>query len=81
MKKINAEEAAKIVIIRTGKSTWLYKELAKLAVGEALIIENADWKTKLPPYRTIRNAAKTLKMKFDYGKMPDGSGWVVKRVK
>ena len=51
-----------------------------LEIGEAIIIEKDDWKGKSTPYRIIRRAAKKFNRKFDYGRHPKGSGWLVKRV-
>ncbi len=81
MKILSEEEASEIIPLKPGKYTWLYKEMLKLKIGQAIVIANEDWKTKTPPYKTIRTAAKTLKMTFDYGRMPDESGWIVKRIK
>ena len=80
MKKLNAEEAKEIFPLKKGKYTWLYKALMTLEIGEAIIIEKDDWKGKSTPYRIIRRAAKKFNRKFDYGRHPKGSGWLVKRV-
>ena len=80
MKKLSAEEAKNVHPVGKGKFTWLYKELIQLAVNEAIIINNQDWKTKTGPYPTIKRAAKNTHFQFEYGRMPDGSGWIVKRV-
>jgi len=79
MKILNEDEAGELRPLGRGKFTWLYKSLMLLKVGEAIVIEFDDWKTKEPPYRTIRTAAKNLNREFDYGRHPDGNGWVVKR--
>ena len=81
MKKLTVEEASKLIPMKKGKHTWLYIELMQLKPGEGIIINRADWKTKTTPYKTIRGAEGVLKMTFEYGRMPDGSGWLVKRVK
>lgn len=80
MKKLNSEEAEGLEPLGGGRHNWLYKELMLLKPGEAIIIRYNDWKTKRPPYETIRTAAKNLKRTFNYGRHPDGSGWLVKRV-
>jgi len=80
MKIIDANEADGLEPMGRGRFTWLYKRLMLLQVGEAIAIPYGDWKTKTSPYRTIRTAAKNLKRQFDYGRHPDGSGWLVKRV-
>ncbi len=80
MKILNADEAADLHPLGKGRFNWLYKRLVLLKVGEAIEIPYTDWKTKTPPYETIRTAAKNLNRDFDYGRHPDGSGWLVKRV-
>jgi len=80
MKKLNAEEADGLEPLGKGKHNWLYKELILLQPREGIVIRFSDWKTKKPPYETIRNVEKNLKRKFSYGRHPDGSGWLVKRV-
>jgi hypothetical protein len=77
---LTAEEAEGLQPLGKGKFTWLYKQLVLLQVGEAIVIPYGDWKTKEPPYRTIRTAAKNLTRTFDYGHHPDGNGWMVKRM-
>jgi len=82
MKKLTAEEAQDMHPLRPGRFTLLYTQLMQMKVGEALIIERGkDWVTKYPPYNTIRNVAKNTGFVFDFGRMPDVSGWLVKRVK
>jgi len=81
MRHYSAEEAKELVPMRKGKFNWVYQKLMLLKVGEALAIDYKEWKTKNTPYVTIRKAAKNLGREFDYGRHPDGSGWLVKRVK
>jgi hypothetical protein len=81
MKKLTEEESKDLIPLRSGRITLVYSELVQLKVGETLIITPKDWITRKPPYATIRRAAKNAGFTFDYGRMPDGSGWVVKRVK
>lgn len=80
MKKLNAEEAGNIVPLRNGRETLLSAQLKQLKVGEAIVLEAKDWKTKSPPYRVANNIAKRYGWKFEQGRMPDGSGWLFKRV-
>jgi hypothetical protein len=80
MKILNSDEAEGLEPLRGGRFTWLYKKLVLLKVGEALVIRYADWNTKSTPYKTIRRVAKNLNRTFNYGRHPDGSGWLVKRV-
>ena len=80
MKILDANEAEDLEPLGRGKQNWLYKKLILLKMGEAIAIRFSDWNTKTTPYKTIRTAAKNLKRSFNYGRHPDGSGWLVKRV-
>jgi hypothetical protein len=80
MKILDANEAEGLEPLGRGKQNWLYKKLTLLKVDEAIAIRFSDWNTKTPPYKTIRTVAKNLKREFNYGRHPDGSGWLVKRV-
>jgi hypothetical protein len=80
MKILSAEEAEGLHPLGKGRFTWLYKRLITLKVGEAIAIPFDEWKAKEPPYRTVRKAANNLGRDFNYGRHPDGSGWLVKRV-
>ena len=81
MKKLTAEEAKDLIPLKPGKHNWVYKHTMQLKVGEALIVRYEDWKTKNTPYTTFRTVAKNTGFVLDFGRMPDGSGWLVKRVK
>lgn len=80
MKKLSAEEASKLMPIKNSRETLFSAMLKQLQVGEALILEAKDWKTKTAPYRVSNNIAKRHGWKFEQGRMPDGTGWVFKRV-
>lgn len=80
MKKLSAEEASGIVPLKHSRETLLSAMLKQLQVGEAIVMEAKDWKTKGTPYRVANNIAKRQGWKFEQGRMPDGSGWVFKRV-
>lgn len=80
MKKLSAEEASNIVPVKNSRETLLSAMLKQLQVGEGIMLEAKDWKTKTAPYRVANNIAKRRGWKFEQGRMPDGSGWVFKRV-
>ncbi|MCF8463895.1 MAG: hypothetical protein K9G41_03580 [Flavobacteriales bacterium] len=80
MKILSAKEAEGLEPLGKGRYNWLYADLMLLKVGEAVEIRYDDWKTKTSPYATIRKVAKNLNRRFNYGRHPDGSGWLVKRV-
>lgn len=79
MKKISEEEARKIKTVPNGKATLLRVALLSMSVGEILLIEAHEWKWKKQPLSTYcRRLEKQKKVKFNCGKVVDGSGWVVK---
>ena len=80
MRPLNAEELSLITNMGKGRFTLLYAKITELNVGEGLLIEPKDWKTKSPPYRVIKNVIQNTNRTFAYGRMPNGSGWFVKRV-
>jgi hypothetical protein len=81
MKILEGPEADNVIGLGSGRNTQVRKGLMQLKVGQVLIIEKGkDWVTKLPPYRTIRNFAKTSGRKFEYGRTVDGVGWFARRL-
>ena len=81
MRIYNKEEAKELHPLKKGNHNWLYKALLLLEVGQAIGIDQKEWKTSNTPYATIRRVAEKLGREFDYGRHPDGSGWLVKRLK
>ena len=80
MKKFTAEEAQNLKPLPSGRYSLVYSLILQLQPGEALLITPKDWVTKTTPYQTIRKVIKNTGYKLEYGRMPDGSGWLVKRV-
>lgn len=80
MKKYTAEEAKNLKPLPKGRYTLIYSMIVQLQAGEALLITPQDWVTKNTPYETIRRVMKNTGLKLEYGRMPDGSGWLVKRI-
>ncbi len=80
MKILNEEEARDIIPVSKGRLTLLAVKLQQLKIGEALILESGEWRTKSPPYRIANDLAKRTGRRFEQGRMPDGSGWIFKRV-
>ncbi len=80
MEILNEEEAKDIIPLTKGRETMLSAKLKQLKVGQALVLTPKDWKTKSSPYRVANNIAKRHGWQFEQGRMPDGSGWVFKRV-
>lgn len=79
MKILNEEEARNIIPLTQGRETLVAAKLKQLKVGEALVVEAKDWRTKSSPYRVADNIAKRYGWQFEQGRMPDGSGWIFKR--
>jgi hypothetical protein len=80
MKKLTAEEANAIIPAAQGRTTTVSAMLATLAIGEALIITRTDWGSKSGPYRIVNYYSKKTGRLFTKGRMPDGSGWFIKRI-
>jgi hypothetical protein len=79
MKKFNKEEAMRLKPA-VGRSTLVRAMVEQLEIGEALLITRDDWKAKDAPYRVVNYFAKKSGRKFKNGRMPDGTGWLVKRI-
>jgi uncharacterized protein (DUF2249 family) len=80
MKKFTPEEAKNLKPMPAGRYSLVYSMIVQLQPGEALLITPQDWVTKTTPYKTIRKVMKNTGYKLEYGRMPDGSGWIVKRI-
>jgi len=81
MKILNKEEAAGFVGRGRGRNTLVRKGLAKLQVGEIMIIEKGkDWLSPTPPYFSIRRFAKSSGRTFRYGRTMDETGWWAERL-
>ncbi len=80
MKKLTVEEAKDLVVAKTGRTTKISAMTEALKVGEAIIISPSDWNSKKPPYTIINRVAKKTGRVFEKGRLPDGSGWGVKRI-
>ncbi len=81
MKIYDAEAAKDLIPVTRGRETALSAYLKQLKVGEALSIADKEWKTKSTPYRVANNISKRHGWKFEQGRMPNGNGWLFKRVK
>lgn len=80
MRILTAEEAEKIALAKRGRTSKIGAMAFQLNVGEMLEILKTDWRGKNPPYDIINRLAKKTGRKFIKGRLPDGSGWGVKRV-
>lgn len=80
MKKLSAEEGKDLMPVTNGRTTLVSAIVSNLLIGEVLIIARADWKGKKPPYQVVNRVAKKTGRTFEKGRMPDGSGWMVKRL-
>ncbi len=79
MQILSAEESKDLEPITFGRTSKVVGYASLLKVGEAMVITRKDWPSKNPPYAAIDRLAKKTGRTFDRGKMPDGSGWLVKR--
>lgn len=80
MRQLNHTELESLSALGKGRFTLIYAQIAALAPNTGLVIETSDFKTRGTPYRIIKNVAKKTGRQFSYGRMPDGSGWFVKRI-
>jgi hypothetical protein len=77
---LSEEEALQTNIIKQGRNSLLRKNLLTLKVGQVLFLPNKEWQGAHPPYHIARRIAAQTEAKFDYGRKPDGTGWLFKRV-
>jgi hypothetical protein len=80
MRVVKKEEAENTILAKAGRTSKISAMTSTLQVGEMLEIKTTDWKGKKPPYNIINRLAKKTGRKFIKGRLPDGSGWGVKRV-
>ena len=79
MRPLNPTELPQLNSLGKGHFTLIYLQVASLQPGTGLVIERSDFKTKGTPYRIFKNVMKNTGITLLYGRMPDGSGWFVKR--
>jgi len=80
MRVVKKEEADNMILAKAGRTSKISALASTLQIGEMLEIKTTDWKGKNPPYRIINRLAEQTGRKFIKGRLPDGSGWGVKRV-
>lgn len=81
MKKFSVEEAKDLKPLGKTRTSPVNLAIFALQPGEAVQIEASEWKRKTPPTLGIKKLALKLGRKFEYGRSPDGNGWLVKRTK
>lgn len=82
MKFLSAEEAKNYQALASKHHTRVAAALARMNVGEAIIIEKGvDWNGKDSPFRIVNYNAKKTGREYEKGRSNDGNGWFVKRVK
>lgn len=74
------QEAANYTPLRGKRNTLVAAKLAQLEIGQALIIERKDWKTKTSPFRIVNAFARKHHRTFDKAYTNDGTGWWIKRL-
>lgn len=80
MKKITDDEYSKLPLIGRGRISDFYREVARLQVGEILLLERSDWKKNYHPSRTVKSLAKRTARRFEVMTIATGDGWTVKRL-
>lgn len=80
MRVVKKEEAAEMILAKSGRTSKISALASTLQVGEMLEIKTTDWRGKKPPYNIINWVSKKTGRKFIKGRLPDGSGWGVKRL-
>lgn len=80
MKKLSADEFDQLPIKGKGRSSHVFNSIVNLQIGEALLIEQKDWKRKASPSTLVRYIEKNHDMKFTCGSIAGGSGWAVRRI-
>ncbi len=80
MKKLTSDEFEQLPIRGKGRSSHVFNSIVNLQVGEALLIEQKDWKRKASPSTLVRYIEKNHDMKFSCGSIAGGNGWAVRRI-
>lgn len=80
MKVLSAEEGNHLTPVTNGRTTLVSATVSNLQVGQVLIVTHADWESKNSPYQVVNRVTKKTGRKFEKGRMPDGSGWMVRRI-
>jgi hypothetical protein len=81
IRRISEEEFDKTALTGKGSSTSFHKAVLQLKPGEALALEKKDWQVKYSPLKIVTRIERKYGFKYERGKLPDGSGWAVKRVR
>ena len=80
MKKLSEEEYGALPLIGGGRIGPLYRAVAGLDVGEAMLIETADHQKKYHPRLTVNRVGKKLGRTYLTLTVATGEGWTVKRL-
>lgn len=80
MKKLSSEEFEKLSLRGRGRSSQVFNSIVNLKSGEAVLIEQKDWKRKAGPSTLVRYIEKKHQMKFSCGALSEGNGWAIKRI-
>lgn len=80
MKKLTADEFEQLPLRGKGRSSHVFNSIVNLKAGEAVLIEQKDWKRKAGPSTLVRYIEKKHQMKFTCGALAEGNGWAIKRI-
>ena len=81
MKKLNKEEAGKILKSGRGKISPVVQQMLALEIDEAIILERNEWNGKKAPHYLVYSAIKKYNRNFSCKLLADGSGWIIQRLK
>lgn len=80
MKKLTEKELSDFPLLWQGRASPFFLAIISLKKGEGLFIGKAEWNMYKTPSRICRYLEKKFPVKYQCGKVADGSGWAVKRV-
>ncbi|MGQ0829227.1 MAG: hypothetical protein ACT4ON_12635 [Bacteroidota bacterium] len=80
MKKLTSEEFEQLPLRGKGRSSHVFNSIVNLKAGEAVLIEQKDWKRKAGPSTLVRYIEKKHQMKFSCGALAEGNGWAIRRI-
>lgn len=85
MKRISAEEASTLKVktphLKQSRAIHIHREMNLLAVGEAVVIDKAEWPLKAAPNATVwPRSVTSMNRKYVSRLLADDSGYVITRV-
>jgi hypothetical protein len=81
LKVLTQEETRQLTTLRGPRETKISAFIKNLQPGESLQVEHKDWKAKYNIGRIPKRIGQQTGRAFTCGRMPDGNGWLIVRVK